>query len=438
MKDVVIHIENVSKLYRLGVINRDMLYKDVQSWWARFRGKKDPNAKIEHHHHRLEHEDEFWALRDVNLEVRKGEVLGIIGRNGAGKSTLLKILSQITAPTEGRIKMKGKIASLLEVGTGFHPELTGRENVFLNGAILGMSRAEVRKKFDEITDFAEISEFIDTPVKRYSSGMYVRLAFAVAAHLDPDVLIVDEVLAVGDAAFQKKCIGKMGKVAKEGRTVILVTHSMALAETLTERCAWMHDGEVRSVGASKDIVQEYLQHSKSITIGVTEGLNNHKLRRGPGQVRVCGFQSCDAQGNPQSQFIRGQPIILHFQIKAFQPCRELAVYIAFKLGLAGEYIGETIRQMISATPLVAEQEINCCLEIETSYMPSAIYDLYIWLGPQSSEVLNEYYDILDGLVPPIEIMEDSNATKKFTTITSKVKNVDTQYAKLSCSPKIAP
>ena len=216
----VIKVENLSKLYRLGVINRDMLYKDLQSRWAKFRGKEDPNAPIgAKHRQRLEHGDEFWALRNVDLEVKEGEILGIIGRNGAGKSTMLKILSQITAPTEGKIKVKGRIASLLEVGTGFHPELTGRENVYLNGAILGMTRKEVASKFDEIVAFAEIDEFIDTPVKRYSSGMYVRLAFAVAAHLDPEILIVDEVLAVGDAAFQQKCMSKMQSASQDsGKT----------------------------------------------------------------------------------------------------------------------------------------------------------------------------------------------------------------------------
>jgi len=241
----VIKVENLSKRYRLGVINRDMLYKDLQSRWAKFRGKEDPNAPIGlKHDKRLEHGDEFWALRNVDLEVKEGEILGIIGRNGAGKSTLLKILSQITAPTEGSIKVKGRIASLLEVGTGFHPELTGRENVFLNGAILGMTRKEVRSKFDEIVAFAEIDEFIDTPVKRYSSGMYVRLAFAVAAHLDPDILIVDEVLAVGDIKFQEKCTGKMSQISKTGRTILFVSHNLPMMRQLCSAGCILDQGSV--------------------------------------------------------------------------------------------------------------------------------------------------------------------------------------------------
>jgi lipopolysaccharide transport system ATP-binding protein len=255
----VIKVENLSKRYRLGVINRDMLYKDLQSRWAKIRGKDDPNAPIgAKHDKRLEHGDEFWALRNVDLEVKQGEILGIIGRNGAGKSTLLKILSQITAPTEGRIKVKGRIASLLEVGTGFHPELTGRENVFLNGAILGMTRKEVRSKFDEIVAFAEIDEFIDTPVKRYSSGMYVRLAFAVAAHLDPEILIVDEVLAVGDAAFQKKCLGKMQDVSRGGRTILFVSHNMGAVTSLCRQGVCLHQGRVAEVGEARAIVEKYL------------------------------------------------------------------------------------------------------------------------------------------------------------------------------------
>jgi lipopolysaccharide transport system ATP-binding protein len=277
----VIKVENLSKRYRLGVVNRDMLYKDLQSRWAKFRGKEDPNAPIGFKHDkRLEHGDEFWALRNVDLEVKEGEILGIIGRNGAGKSTLLKILSQITAPTEGRIKVKGRIASLLEVGTGFHPELTGRENVYLNGAILGMTRREVTSKFDEIVAFAEIDDFIDTPVKRYSSGMYVRLAFAVAAHLEPEILIVDEVLAVGDAEFQKKCLGKMKAVSGQGRTVIFVSHNMQAVESLCQEALWMDSGTIETRSDSvREVIAAYLQGavenaSESSWINTSSKYNN--------------------------------------------------------------------------------------------------------------------------------------------------------------------
>ena len=234
-----ISVEKLSKLYRLGVIGTGTFYGDLKSWWARQRGVSDPYKKVDDIDHGNRDGEIVWALRDVDFSVNQGEGLGIIGRNGAGKSTLLKILSKVTAPTSGIVKVKGKIASLLEVGTGFHPELTGRENIFLNGAILGMNRAEVTRKFDEIVDFSGVEKFIDTPVKRYSSGMYVRLAFAVAAHLEPDILVVDEVLAVGDAEFQKKCLGKMSDVTTQGRTVLFVSHNMASISAFCQRVLLM-------------------------------------------------------------------------------------------------------------------------------------------------------------------------------------------------------
>ncbi len=254
----VISIENVCKSYRLGVYGSGTLREDLQSWWHRVRGLPDPNRRVDQAHLPVEGHT-LWALQDVSLAVEQGEVLGIIGRNGAGKSTLLKILSRVTAPTSGRIRVKGRVASLLEVGTGFHPELTGRENVFLNGAILGMTKAEVARKFDEIVAFSEIEDFIDTPVKRYSSGMYVRLAFAVAAHLDPEILVVDEVLAVGDAAFQKKCLGKMGDVAKGGRTVLFVSHNMIAVQSLCARVVWLKSGRMVGDGPAADTVAGYLR-----------------------------------------------------------------------------------------------------------------------------------------------------------------------------------
>jgi lipopolysaccharide transport system ATP-binding protein len=295
----VIKVENLSKRYRLGVINRDMLYKDLQSRWAKFRGKEDPNAPIGlKHDKRLEDGDEFWALRNVDLEVKEGEILGIIGRNGAGKSTLLKILSQITAPTEGRIKVKGRIASLLEVGTGFHPELTGRENIYLNGAILGMTRKEVRSKFDEIVAFAEIDEFIDTPVKRYSSGMYVRLAFAVAAHLDPEILIIDEVLAVGDADFQKKCLGRMQAVSNQGRTVLFVSHNMTAISKLCTRACTVEQGVLHDFPSVDLALKNYLGDSSRLDSKASEdGLRRASEKLQP-YFEITTFNILDALGQP--------------------------------------------------------------------------------------------------------------------------------------------
>jgi lipopolysaccharide transport system ATP-binding protein len=277
MSDVVIRVENLYKEYRLGTISHGTLYRDLQSWWARIRGKEDPNSIISAAHS-LNHvimqpstaNPHFLALNDVSFEVQRGEVLGIIGRNGAGKSTLLKILSEVTLPTKGVVKIRGRVASLLEVGTGFHPELTGRENIYLNGAILGMTKKEIGGKFDEIADFAELDKFIDTPVKRYSSGMYVRLAFAVAAHLEPEILIVDEVLAVGDAQFQKKCLGKMGEVSKEGRTVLCVSHNMAAVSALCTRALLFVQGSKLKDGEPDETISAYLSEGPDVSSETTD------------------------------------------------------------------------------------------------------------------------------------------------------------------------
>ncbi|RZJ95384.1 MAG: ATP-binding cassette domain-containing protein [Hymenobacter sp.] len=266
MSDIAIKVEGISKQYRLGEIGTGTISHDLNRWWARMRGKEDPFAQIGETNDRTAkgNSDYVWSLRDVDFEVKKGEVLGIIGRNGAGKSTLLKILSKVTTPTTGTIKVNGRIASLLEVGTGFHPELTGRENIFLNGAILGMTKAEIRSKFDEIVDFSGVERYIDTPVKRYSSVMYVRLAFAVSAFLEPEILIVDEVLAVGDAEFQKKCLGRMKDVSvNDGRTVLFVSHNMAAVSTLCTTGLLMQTGTTVAYGNTKEIIERYVLAGKT-------------------------------------------------------------------------------------------------------------------------------------------------------------------------------
>jgi lipopolysaccharide transport system ATP-binding protein len=257
----IIQVNNISKQYRLGQIGTGTISHDLNRWWSRVRGKDDPFGKIGDENDRARKgESEYtWALRDINFNVKQGDVLGIIGRNGAGKSTLLKILSRTTAPTTGEIRIKGRVASLLEVGTGFHPELTGRENIFLNGAILGMAKQEIKRKFDEIVDFAGVERYIDTPVKRYSSGMYVRLAFAVAAHLEPEILIIDEVLAVGDAEFQKKALGKMKSVSSnEGRTVLFVSHNMVAVKSLCDKAMILKNGLMVEMGNPTQVINNYL------------------------------------------------------------------------------------------------------------------------------------------------------------------------------------
>lgn len=297
--NTVISVENLGKKYTLHHQQRESYtaLRDVLANGAASIGqkilhpfRKPPTAQ--------QTQEDFWALRDVSFEVKQGDRIGIIGRNGAGKSTLLKILSRITEPTSGRVKIKGRVASLLEVGTGFHPELTGRENIFLNGAILGMSRVEIKNKFDEIVDFAEIEQFLDTPVKRYSSGMYVRLAFAVAAHLEPEILVVDEVLAVGDAEFQKKCLGKMNDVSKYGRTVLFVSHNMSAIEQLTSLTLMFEQGRLVKSAPSSDCINHYLSRSKT---AVTNKVLNHE--------GICiNLHAINEQGSRETSFKCGTNI----------------------------------------------------------------------------------------------------------------------------------
>ena len=312
--DVVIHAHNISKYYRLGVINHGALYRDLQSWWAKARGNPDPNATLggdwSPSTSRVEG-DLFRALEGISFDVSRGEILGVIGGNGAGKSTLLKVLSRITAPTEGWIGLTGRVASLLEVGTGFHPELTGRENIYLNGAILGMSSREISRKFDEIVDFAEISQFIDTPVKRYSSGMYVRLAFSVAAHLESEILLVDEVLAVGDIAFQKKCLGKMGDIGSSGRTILFVSHNMAAVENLCTKALVLKDGRIDFHGK----VNEGIKHYHTF-FGESEGINlADATRSGDGRARITDVWFSDAEGARLQILRSGQHVNLNICVE---------------------------------------------------------------------------------------------------------------------------
>lgn len=311
MADLAIRVEGLGKRYRIGSNQPYKALRDTltAAGAAPFRalantirggrskdGHSDPASSI-------------WALKEVSLEIKQGEVLGIIGSNGAGKTTLLKILSRITDPTEGFAEIRGRVGSLLEVGTGFHPELTGRENIYLNGAIIGMKKAQIKQKFDEIVAFAEVERFIETPLKHYSSGMYVRLAFAVSAHLEPDVLLVDEVLAVGDAAFQKKCMGKMQEVGQEGRTVVLVSHNMAAISSLATRCIWIKEGRVARDGATSTVISSYLEESAAAD---QSGVVNLRERIGqvpsPGHVQLKRLEMTDAEGVPRGQFYEGEPI----------------------------------------------------------------------------------------------------------------------------------
>lgn len=311
MGNVIVSIENLSKNYRLGVIGTGTLYGDLQRWWARTRGTEDPFLKIGQADHGNRNDDTVWALQDVNIQISEGEVVGLIGHNGAGKSTLLKILSRVTAPTLGQVKIKGRLAGLLEVGTGFHPELTGRENVFMNGAILGMKREEIDRKFDEIVDFSGVEKYIDTPVKRYSSGMYVRLAFAVAAHLEPEILLVDEVLAVGDVAFQKKCFDKMEVAGQMGKTIIVVSHNIAAITRLCERAILLKSGRVESDGPTLEVVGQYL----SSNLGFASCREWPDIENSPGNdfVRLKSISVCTKDGETKETFDIRYPILIEFE-----------------------------------------------------------------------------------------------------------------------------
>lgn len=307
----VISVEHLSKVYHLGQIGTGTLTNDMKVWWAKKRGKPNPMLRIGETDHGNRDGEELWALRDISFKVEQGEVLGIIGRNGAGKSTLLKILSRVTAPTSGKIKVKGRVASLLEVGTGFHPDLTGRENIYLNGAISGMSTKEIDRKFDEIVSFAEVEKFIDTPVKRYSSGMYVRLAFAVAAYLDPEILVVDEVLAVGDAEFQQKCLGKMTDIAKGGRTVLFVSHNLVAIRQLCGECLWVDSGYIKDQGQSNGIVNAY---SKTVWINAGKsGFSNNSLK-GDGRIQPLSYEVLNSNNKSLPLPITNQDVIIKVRI----------------------------------------------------------------------------------------------------------------------------
>jgi len=332
--DVVIRVEGLGKKYALHheTSERYTALRDVVARQAKAAGRLlNPftlagqlrRAQREAAQERAGSEEEFWALKDVSFEIRRGERVGIIGRNGAGKSTLLKILSRITEPSTGRVEIRGRVASLLEVGTGFHPELTGRENIYLNGAILGMTRREIRAKFDEIVDFAEVEKFLDTPVKRYSSGMYVRLAFAVAAHLEPEILVVDEVLAVGDASFQKKCLGKMEDVAdREGRTVLFVSHQMSAIQTLCARGIFLHQGTVFCSGEMSRVISNYLHYGVAST-GRSD--ISQLPRSGNGEAKFYSVYAVDKQGIESNAFELGSPLRFCFEIYSDRPIGGLSV-----------------------------------------------------------------------------------------------------------------
>jgi lipopolysaccharide transport system ATP-binding protein len=390
MSDIVIRAENISKLYKLGNVSAATFKEDANKLWAKVRGKEDPTLLLAEVNDRTKKgtSDYVWALKDINFEVKQGDVLGIIGRNGAGKSTLLKILSKVTAPTTGSIKVKGRIASLLEVGTGFHPELTGNENIYLNGHILGMTKKEIDGKLDEIIDFAGVEKYLDTPVKRYSSGMYVRLAFAVAAHLEPEILIIDEVLAVGDAEFQKKCLGKMKNIAGEGRTVLFVSHNLQAVSNLCKTGLLINNGRVMVNGDIEECIKKYMISTRTINLG-TASLSDRKSRT-TGNVLFTEVQGIKNE-RESWEFNFDEDILIQFKVVAQVDTPGLSFYAMLKNPFSGEAI-TNFKTIIRKEWLSKDESITFNLSIPKRTMRPGQYGLYFALGNVEAKI---FYDVID-------------------------------------------
>jgi len=325
---IAIKVEELSKAYQLGQFTTGTISRDIERWWALVRGKEDPFLKVGEVNDRSKKglSDIVWSLKDINFQIEQGSAVGIIGKNGAGKSTLLKIVSQVTSPTRGTVKVKGRVASLLEVGTGFHPELSGRENIFLNGAILGMRKQEIKSKFDEIVDFSGVERYIDTPVKRYSSGMYVRLAFAVAAHLESDILIVDEVLAVGDAEFQQKCLGKMGDVSKgEGKTILFVSHNMGAIEKLCSTIILLDRGMISNIGPANTVINQYSSQIRSFSISEIEV----DIKSGV-DISFSKISITNEKFEATNQIRQYESFYINIELIAFRSIRDIDISVSFK------------------------------------------------------------------------------------------------------------
>ena len=400
MSDIVIKAEGIGKSYLIGhkpsggryVALRDVIADKVKGFWSKIRGsQKNTRADLE----------EFWALKDVFFEVKQGERIGIIGRNGAGKSTLLKILSRITEPTKGRISIKGRVASLLEVGTGFHPELTGRETSYLNGAILGMARREIKRKFDEIVNFAEVEKFLDTPVKRFSSGMYVRLAFSVAAHLEPEILVIDEVLAVGDIQFQEKCLGKMRDITSQNqRTILFVSHNMQAVRTLCSRVILLEGGRVSMDGGESAVINQYSALMRTRKIDEKTDLRDKKHRRGDGAIRFTSIAVTDAQGVTNFNFNMGDEVHFKVDYETYKPLNGIRLFIGLRGGLTREIV-------TSFEHLLTEREVppgtkgSAVLVFPDIKLRPGDYPLYFGLMDQERSVGST--DIVDDVTLPITI-----------------------------------
>jgi lipopolysaccharide transport system ATP-binding protein len=406
MSDIAIKAENISKLYRLGNVNAASMRDDILSMWARMRGKEDPTLSLAQTNDRTQKgtSEYVWSLKDINFEVKKGDIVGIIGKNGAGKSTLLKILSKVTAPTTGSIKMNGRIASLLEVGTGFHPELTGKENIYLNGHILGMRKKEIDRKFDEIVDFSGVERYIDTPVKRYSSGMYVRLAFGVAAHLESDILIIDEVLAVGDSEFQNKCLGKMQDVSKgEGRTVLFVSHNMPSIKAICKNGIYLNQGEVFFQGSIDQTIFKYFEskvavEKKGVIPDLYERLNT-------GQAKIRTVQLLDENDEAISSLFFNQKIKIKLCIDVFEkiPDAIIDIKVMSKDGVVISYSLNAYNPNLAFD--LNSGSHNYLVEIENILTPD-LYNLTIGIHYSKGDSIDYLENIYDFEVISIGNKDD--------------------------------
>ncbi len=424
MSDIVIKAENLGKKYTIGhqvekgnyTALRDVLMQNARTLWNKTKdlatGKPIIQGDI------LE---EVWALKEVNFEIRRGEAVGIIGRNGAGKSTLLKILSRITEPSAGRVTIKGRVASLLEVGTGFHPELSGRENIYLNGTILGMTRAEIKKKFDEIVAFAEVEKYLDTPVKRYSSGMYVRLAFAVAAHLEPEILVVDEVLAVGDFQFQKKCLGKMGDISsKEGRTIIFVSHNMGAISEICNTVLMIENGQISFSGKTESVIQQYLNIKERKPFNEKSDLGDYCSRRGTGACRFSSIKVMNTDGEETFSFKKHATVEFYFEVIVYRDIENLLFFMHFESsvfpkGVAKTGIACTPYITVPDAPFVKNQRIRFKVIFKDFDLNPGEYPTFYWLG---ESIHSPSIDAVDKILPNL-VVESEGITGLTSFITLK-------------------
>ncbi|WP_366184821.1 ABC transporter ATP-binding protein [Flavobacterium ovatum] len=398
-KDIILKAENISKQYRLGTVGTGTLSHDINRWWHQIRGKKDPYLKIGDVNDRSTkaESDYVWALQDINFEVARGEVLGIIGKNGAGKSTLLKILSRVTAPTTGSIKFGGRVASLLEVGTGFNGEMTGRENIYLNGAILGMTKKEITSKIDEIIDFSGCERYIDTPVKRYSSGMTVRLAFAVAAFLEPEILIIDEVLAVGDAEFQKKAIGKMQDISKgEGRTVLFVSHNMAAVETLCTRVVSMKNGSIVGNGLPTKVISDYLQSSSFSERKIS--FDKIEEARGNEKIKIL-YAAIENASKSNRDDVIDVTSAIDFRLKIVNQTKEEKISIGFDLRtIKGDVLFGSGNKFDCAVGRITE--LTC--QIPSNFLNDDVYQIHFYIHSDAMNSLFQDTELLTFEVKDIK------------------------------------